>query len=123
MRRSEDGFEVNLASPRIFSNCCVCADRNLAASAEMIEQGAFAGGSGASGRVVEESEMLTHDGIAFTYFDAKRALSGGWAHDFCANDFFEQLRLAQAFQTSGSQDDGVVFSLLEFPQARVDIAA
>ena len=61
--------------------------------------------------------------IAFANFDAERSLSRGRAHDFRGDDLLDQFRLAQALQPGRGQNDGVVFSLFEFAQARVDVAA
>ena len=69
------------------------------------------------------SRCSSRGGVAFADFDAERALSCGGTHDFGGNDLFDQFRLAQALQSGRGEDDGVVFSLLEFAQARVDIAA
>src|SRR5580700_825763 len=99
------------------------ADWDLATSAEAVEQGAFAGGGGARVRVVQEFEMLTRGGVAQANFDAEGALSGGGAHDFGRNNVFDQFRFAQTIQSGGGEDDGVVFALLEFAQAGVDVAA
>src|SRR5579859_7002483 len=115
----DDGFEMQLA----ISHFGEVADGNLATSTETVEQGALAGGGGAGGGVVQECEMVASGGIAETDFDAKRALSGGGAHDFGGDDLLDQLRFAEAFESGGGEDDGVVFSLLEFAEARVDVAA
>ena len=47
----------------------------------------------------------------------------GGAHDFGGDDLFDEFRLAKAFQSGRGEDDGVVFSLLEFAQAGIDVAA
>ena len=75
------------------------ADGDLAASAEAVEQGAFAGGGGAGGRVVQKFQMLASGRIAFANFDAERALAGGGAHDFGGDDLLDQFCFAQALQS------------------------
>ena len=50
-------------------------------------------------------------------------MAGGGAHDVRGNNLFDELRLAEAIQSGRGEDDGVVFSLLEFAQAGVDVAA
>src|SRR5579863_3985358 len=67
--------------------------------------------------------MLARGGVALADFDSQRTLAGGGAHDFGGDDLFDQFGSTQALQAGGGQDDGVVFALLEFAQAGVDVAA
>src|ERR1700688_1745758 len=67
--------------------------------------------------------MLASIRVAFADFDAKRSLTGGRAHDFGGDDLLDQLSFAQAIQPGRGQDDGVIFALFEFAQARIDVAA
>src|SRR6202034_4483753 len=99
------------------------ADGNLAASAEAVEQSAFAGGSSMGGGVVQKFQLLASGAIAFANFNAEGALAGGGAHDFGGDDLFDEFRFPEALQAGGSEDDCIVFSLLEFAQAGVDVAA
>ena len=39
------------------------------------------------------------------------------------NDLLDQFRFAQALQSGRGENDGVVFALFEFAQARIDVAA
>ena len=71
----------------------------------------------------KNSRCWRSGGIAFANFDPQRSLARSGAHDIRGNDLFDEFRLAQALQSSRGQDDGVVFSLLEFAQARVHVAA
>ena len=67
--------------------------------------------------------MVAGGGIALADLDAEGSLSCGGAHDFGGDDLFDEFRLAEAFESGGGEDDGVVFALLEFAQAGVDVAA
>jgi len=67
--------------------------------------------------------MLERGGVAFADFDGQGSLAGGGAHDFGGDDLLDELRLAEAIQPGRSKDDGVVLSLFELAQARVNISA
>src|ERR1035437_8528270 len=67
--------------------------------------------------------MLTRDCVTLADFDAERSLSGGGAHDFGGDDLLHQFHLAEALQPGRGEDDRVVLALLEFAQARVNVAA
>src|SRR6202034_770127 len=96
---------------------------NLAASTEAVEQCAFAAGSGMGSGVVQKFQLLASGAIAFANFNAEGTLAGGGAHDFGGDDLFDEFRFAEALQSGDSQDNCIVFSLLEFAQAGVDVAA
>src|ERR1035438_2349045 len=67
--------------------------------------------------------MLASGSVTQTDFDAECALSGCGAHDVRWNDLLDQFGLAEAFQSGEGENDGVIFSLFEFAQAGVDVAA
>ena len=99
------------------------SDRDLAASAQSVEQRPLAGGGGTSRSVVQEFQMLACGGIAFADFDPERSLPRSRAHDFGRDDLGDQLRLTQTLQPRCGQYDGVIFPLLKFAQPRIDITA
>src|ERR1700691_5666033 len=114
---------MQLADAVVFANFSEGADGDLAASAQAVEQSTFAGGGGAGGSVVQKFQVVAGCGLAFADFDAQRSLPGGWAHGFGGDDLLNQFGPAQALQSRGGQDDGIVFTLFELAQARVDVAA
>src|SRR5258708_36119376 len=67
--------------------------------------------------------MLAHDRVAFADFDGQCALPSGRAHHFGGDDLLDEFGFSQTLQPSRGEDDGIVFALLEFAQAGVDVAA
>ena len=51
------------------------------------------------------------------------SLACGGTHNLRRDDLPDQLRFAQTLQAGRGKNDGVVFSLFEFAQARVDVSA
>src|SRR4030095_8955256 len=90
------------------------ANRNLAASAQPVEQGSFARSGRARGLVVQERKVLARDGVAGADFYAEGPLSGSGAHYVRRNDLLDELRLAQAIESGSGEDDGVVFAFVQF---------
>src|ERR1700722_10558470 len=67
--------------------------------------------------------MLPSSRIAGADLNAQCSLPSCRTHDLAGDDLFYQSSFSQAVKASGSEDDGIVFSLVEFAQARIDVAA
>src|SRR5258706_9737686 len=113
IRVSDDGLQMKLA----VANFRKRANRYLASPAEAVEQRAFASGGGGGCGVIEKFEMLPGSGVAFTDLDGEGSLARGGAHELDGNNLLHEFGLAQALQSGRSENDGVVFSLLEFAEA------
>ena len=100
-----------------------CSDRHLAASTKAVEQRALAGRSCAGIGIVQESEQFASLRVAFMDLDAQRTLPCRWTHDFGWNDLLDRFCLAKSLQSGRSEDDRVVFSLLELAKTCIDVPA
>jgi hypothetical protein len=66
--------------------------------------------------------MFAHFHIAFADLDAECALSCRRAHERFRQDFLHQFGFTEPRKSRGSQNDGIVFALLQLAHARVNIA-
>ena len=106
-----------------FANFGGRANRDLTASAELVEQGALAGGRQAGRAIVEECQMLPGLRIASTDFNTQGSLPRSRTHYLAGDNLFYQSGLSQTVKPRRSKDDRVVFSLFEFAKAGIDVAA
>ena len=67
--------------------------------------------------------MLSNLRIPGANFHGESSLTGGRANNISGKNLPHKFRFAETIQTGEGQDDGIVFGLLEFAQARVDVAS
>src|SRR5579859_3692006 len=97
------------------------ADGDLAAAAEFGEHGAFGANGEMSPGVVEGlaggASRAIDEG-----FDGERALAHCGQNDIGTEGFADDVAPAEAAETSGGEDDGVVIAFLDFVDAGIDVA-
>src|SRR5208283_4580775 len=124
-------FAQNFRSIRVRHNCsqlqlavghlCKRADGNLTSATKFVQQRTLAGGRRPRCVIVEERQVLAHGNIALPNLDAESALSGRGTHETLREHFPYPLRFAEPREAGGSQNDGVVLTLLQFAYARIHI--
>ena len=73
--------------------------------------------------MVDRKYARESSGVIGPHLDGKRALSGRWQHLFEVEDLCRAIRPAEPGESGGSENNGIVFAALDFPDARVDVPA
>src|SRR5436305_119368 len=98
------------------------ADRDLAAAAQGAEAPTLRQDGRMSRRMVERLACVP-PGAALARLDSEGALADRRAHHVDGQDLGDAIGPAQAFQTSGGEQDSVVLSFVQLSESRVEITA
>ena len=120
----DDGEDLlPLAGFVLRSYAAMDADRDLAASAECREGGAFGGDGKAGGGVVEKGDRGDGFRVVFAGLDAERALAGGGTEIFRLEALANPFGFFEAVESGGGEQDRVDLAFGKLAQAGVDVAA
>jgi len=101
---------------------CQRADGYLATATHTVKQRAFARRSHPGFSVIEESQMLPHDGINSADFNCQRTLTCRRAHDLRRQYLTNQMLFSQSNQARGGKNDGGVFAGFEFAKPGINVS-
>src|SRR6266478_8010901 len=117
--RADAGFEDEFAALGAGPG----AKRNLAATLQRGEQGAFGDDGGARFGVVESAQDFGGFGVGKTAFGSDSALADGGQKNIGRKGFGDAIAPAEAVEAGFGEENAVVLAALGFAEARVDIAA